>query len=459
MSKRFCCVGAGFSGAVIARLFAEQDHKVLVLDERPHIAGNCHTERDPATGVMVHKYGPHIFHTADAEVWAFVNRYTEMQPYVNRVKAVSGGHVYTLPINLLTINSFFGQTLGPAEAKAFLESKQRRDIEDPQTFEEQALRFVGDDLYRAFFYGYTRKQWGMEPSELPASILKRLPIRFNYDDNYFAHPFQAMPKNGYTEIVQGVLDHPNIEVRLGCAYEDQSETFAHVFWSGPIDRWFGYREGRLGYRSLTFEPEVAEGDFQGTAVMNYCDEAVPFTRITEHKHFSPWEADSFDRTIVFRRVQQARRARRHPVLSDPPRPRAEAAQRVRGHGQGSARSDLRGPARNLSLPGHGRDYPRSAGRRTGGAGRPARRAADPTLLRFPALSEAGVRRFLRAVSRRLPGPSAPPDRSIRRYIDGSIPDLAGLPDDIALERHFRDFGHAEGRLGSLTPWCRRANCT
>jgi UDP-galactopyranose mutase len=223
-----------------------------------------------------------------------------MHPYVNRVKAVSGGRVYTLPINLLTINSFFGQTLGPAEAKAFLESKQRRDIEDPQTFEEQALRFVGDDLYQAFFYGYTRKQWGMEPSELPASILKRLPIRFNYDDNYFAHPFQAMPKNGYTEIVQGVLDHPNIEVRLGCAYEDQSEAFAHVFWSGPIDRWFGYREGRLGYRSLTFEPEVAEGDFQGTAVMNYCDEAVPFTRITEHKHFSPWEADSFDRTIVFR---------------------------------------------------------------------------------------------------------------------------------------------------------------
>jgi UDP-galactopyranose mutase len=300
MDKRFCCVGAGFSGAVIARLLAEQGLRVLVIDERPHVAGNCHTERDPSTGVMVHRYGPHIFHTADEEVWAYVNGFADMQPYVNRVKAVSGGRVYTLPINLLTINSFFGQTLGPEDAKAFLTARQRTDIVDPQTFEEQALRFVGDDLYRAFFYGYTRKQWGMEPSELPASILKRLPIRFNYDDNYFNHPFQAMPKNGYTEIVRGILRHENIEVRLSSSFEDQSEAFEHVFWSGPIDRWFGYSHGRLGYRSLVFEPEEAAGDFQGTAVMNYCDEAVPFTRITEHKYFSPWEQDGFDRTIVFR---------------------------------------------------------------------------------------------------------------------------------------------------------------
>jgi UDP-galactopyranose mutase len=140
----------------------------------------------------------------------------------------------------------------------------------------------------------------MEPSELPASILKRLPIRFNYDDNYFSHPYQAMPKGGYTEIVAGILDHPGVEVRLGSTYEEQTEAFAHVFWSGPIDRWFGYREGRLGYRSLEFEPEEVAGDFQGTAVMNYCDEAVPFTRITEHKYFSPWEQDGFDRTVIFR---------------------------------------------------------------------------------------------------------------------------------------------------------------
>ena len=188
---RICIVGAGFSGAVIARELAEKGYRTLVIDERSHSAGNCHTERDAETGVMVHKYGPHIFHTADEKVWAYINRFGEMMPYVNRVKATVKGKVYSLPINLHTINQFFGKAMSPDEAKAFIVSQARSDIEEPQSFEEQGMKFVGEDLYKAFFDGYTRKQWGVEPSTLPASILKRLPLRFNYDDNYFNHPLSG----------------------------------------------------------------------------------------------------------------------------------------------------------------------------------------------------------------------------------------------------------------------------
>ncbi len=298
--KRICAVGAGFSGSVIARELAEQGLKVLVLDERNHIAGNCYTERDPESGVMVHRYGPHIFHTGDKRVWDYINRFCKMMPYVNRVKATVKGKVYSLPINLHTINQFFEKAMSPVEAKAFIESLARTDIEDPKTFEEQGLRFVGEALYKAFFDGYTRKQWGVDPSTLPASILKRLPLRFNYDDNYFNHPYQGMPKNGYTAIVEKILDHENIEVRLGCPYEVLEEDFAHVFYSGPLDRYFNYDLGRLRYRTLDFEEMRGEGDMLGTAVMNHPDPEVLYTRISEHKHFAPWEADQFDKTIAFR---------------------------------------------------------------------------------------------------------------------------------------------------------------
>ncbi|MBO1325961.1 UDP-galactopyranose mutase [Acetobacter sp. TBRC 12305] len=296
----FCVVGAGFSGAVIARHLAERGHKVVVVDERPHLGGNCHTERDAQTGVMVHRYGPHIFHTADERTWAYVQRFGTFRPYINRVKAISGGRVYTLPVNLLTINQFFGTTLGPKDALAFIQAKADRSITDPQSFEEQALSMIGPELYRAFFYGYTRKQWGLEPTELPASILKRLPLRFNYDDNYFNHPYQGMPENGYTAIVENILAVDGVEVRLGCSFESLTDTFEHVFYTGPIDRYFGFRLGRLGYRTLDFERFVDDGDHQGTAVINYCDEQVPYTRISEHKHFAPWEQDQFSKTVCFR---------------------------------------------------------------------------------------------------------------------------------------------------------------
>jgi len=292
-------VGAGFSGAVIAHELAAQGYRVTVFDERAHIAGNCHTERDAESGVLMHVYGPHIFHTDNERVWQFVNQFSRFEPYVNRVKALTGGRVFSLPINLLTINQFFGKILNPQQAEAFIADLGDTSIIDPASFEEQALRFVGRELYEAFFKSYTIKQWGVSPSQLPASILKRLPVRFNYDDNYFAHRFQGMPREGYTVIVERLLDHPNITVHLNRSFRrEEAADFGHVFYSGPIDAWFDHSEGRLGYRTLDFEPIRAQGDFQGCAVLNYCDDSVPWTRISEHKHFAPWEAH--EKTLCFK---------------------------------------------------------------------------------------------------------------------------------------------------------------
>jgi UDP-galactopyranose mutase len=304
LGVKILLVGAGLSGAVIGRELAEAGQDVTIVDSRPHIAGNCHTERDAETGVLVHVYGPHIFHTDDTEVWDYVNRYETFLPYKNRVKATSGGAVYSLPVNLHTINQFYGRTMRPEEARAFLEAQADTSIEDPQTFEDQALRFVGPDLYAAFFKGYTEKQWGCSPTELPASILKRLPVRFNYDDNYFFHRFQGMPENGYTEMVGRILDHPRIAVHLNTRFAaDRAAGYDHVFYSGPLDGYFDYRLGRLGYRTLDFERFTDTGDYQGCAVMNYGDREVPYTRITEHKHFAPWE--SHEGTVCYREYSRA----------------------------------------------------------------------------------------------------------------------------------------------------------
>ncbi|CAI3925811.1 UDP-galactopyranose mutase (Glf) (PDB:1I8T) [Commensalibacter communis] len=290
-NKKILIVGAGFSGAVIGRLLAEGGFEVHIIDERSHTAGNCYSERDKETGVMVHTYGPHIFHTDNEEVWNFLNQHAEMMPYVNRVKTTVNGQVFSLPINLHTINQFFHKTFSPDEAKEFIKTKGDSSIAEPQSFEEQALKFVGKELYEAFFKGYTLKQWGLHPSELPASILKRLPVRFNYDDNYFSHKFQGMPKDGYTVIVDSIMDHKNITVSLNTKFDkaDQGK-YRHIFYSGPLDAYFDYQHGRLAYRTLDFEKFTYQGDYQGTAVMNYGEESVPYTRITEHKYFAPWES-------------------------------------------------------------------------------------------------------------------------------------------------------------------------
>lgn len=298
--KKIAIAGAGFSGAVLARELAESGNfQITVFDERDHVAGNCHTKRDDKTGIMIHEYGPHIFHTSREDVWNYVNRWAKFGPYTNRVKAHTKKGVFSLPINLLTINQFFGKKLTPVEARDFLGSVADDTIKEPKTFEDQALKFVGRELYENFFAGYTRKQWGVEPSELPASILQRLPVRFNYDDNYYASKYQGIPVEGYTKIVERILEHPAIEVRLSTRFQpEEKENYDHVFYAGPMDGYFKYKLGRLRYRSLVFERFDESGDHQGNPVINYCEESVPYTRVTEHKHFTPWE--SHDQTVCFR---------------------------------------------------------------------------------------------------------------------------------------------------------------
>ena len=303
MTTRLLVVGAGLSGAVIARHLADFGHQITVMEQRSHVAGNCHCARDAETGVLVHMYGPHIFHTDDVEVWDYVNHYAKFQPFKHRVKTTSGGQVYTLPVNLHTINQFFRTALSPQEAAEFLSQSGDTLIADPQNFEQQALRMIGPQLYEAFFKGYTQKQWGVKPTQLPAAILKRLPVRFNYDDNYFSHQFQGLPELGFTHLVARILDHPNITVHLNAAFNRvQALGFDHVFYSGPLDGWYGFDIGRLGYRTLDFERFTHQGDYQGCAVMNYADAAVPWTRITEHKHFAPWE--SHQGSVLYREMSR-----------------------------------------------------------------------------------------------------------------------------------------------------------
>ena len=295
--KKILIVGAGFSGAVIARELATRGYVVDVIDSRDYIGGDCYTKRDEESGVMVHVHGPHIFHTDNEVVWNYVNQFDTFMPYVCQVKATTGGRVYSLPINLLTINQFFGCTLSPNEAKNLLASKADLSIETPVSFEDQALKFLGNELYEAFFKGYPLKQWGIHPRELPASVLKRLPVRFDYNDNYFNHQFQGIPQNGYTHIIDNILKVEGVNLRLGVRFDPVMRLeYEHVFFSGPIDGWFDYKLGRLGYRTLRFENSVHEGDYQGCAVMSYPEENVPYTRITEHKYFAPWE--KHEKTIV-----------------------------------------------------------------------------------------------------------------------------------------------------------------
>ena len=297
--KSALIVGAGFSGAVLARQLALAGISVVVIDERNHVGGNCHTYRDPATGVMVHAHGPHIFHTSNDLVWNYIQQFGEWVPYVNRVKANTGEGVFSLPINLHTINQYYNRTFSPQEAKAFINHISDKSINTPANLEEQALKFIGKELYEAFFKNYTIKQWGCDPTKLPPHILKRLPIRFNYNDSYYDSTYQAMPRDGYTRIIESILDHPLILVNLNTPWDHSRRSEErHVFYSGALDQYFNYCEGRLGYRTVYWQQEISDGDFQGNAVINYTNLADPFTRVIEHKHFAPWETHS--KTLVCR---------------------------------------------------------------------------------------------------------------------------------------------------------------
>lgn len=316
---RFVVVGAGFYGAVIAhRIATELDEPVVVLERRPHIGGNCHSEIDAGTGIEVHRYGTHIFHTGDERVWAFVNRFSAFTNYRHRVFARHGEAVYTMPINLMTISRLYGRWLSPDQARALIAAEAAREGHgEPGNFEEKARSLIGGRLYEAFVRGYTAKQWGTDPRQLPAAIIARLPVRFNYTDFYFGDPFEGMPVDGYHAIFRRMLDHPRIRVVLGVDVRPGMVRGRGVFtiYSGPIDRYFDYRCGPLGWRTLDLEFEtVASGDHQGAAVMNYVDEAIPFTRIHEFRHLHP-ERESrhhSGRSVIAREFSRAARSQDEP---------------------------------------------------------------------------------------------------------------------------------------------------
>lgn len=299
MSKYdYLIVGAGLFGCVFAREAADKGKRVLVIDKRGHIAGNIYTEE--VEGINVHKYGAHIFHTSDKAVWEYVNRFAEFNNYINCPVARYKDELYNMPFNMNTFSKMWGIRT-PAEAKEIIE-RQRAEagITQPKNLEEQALSLVGRDIYEKLVKGYTEKQWGRRATDLPAFIIKRLPVRFIYDNNYFNDRYQGIPMGGYTRMCEKMLS--GIEVRLGVDYfADKAELDAladKVLFTGMIDEYFGYRYGELEYRSLRFESETLDCDnYQGNAVVNYTEYEVPYTRVIEHKHF---EFGAQPRTVVTR---------------------------------------------------------------------------------------------------------------------------------------------------------------
>ncbi len=282
--------GAGLSAAVLARQLADAGVACRIMEKDSFIGGMCHSRRDEETGVDVHEYGPHIFNTSNERVWDYVQRFDRFHPWVNRVKASNERGVFSFPINLHTINQLFNVRLTPSEARELIEEKRDKSITDPKNAEEKLLSMVGRDIYETFFKGYTIKQWGMEPAEMPADILNRIPVRFNYDDNYYFSRYQGFPMSGYTQWITNMLDHELITVELGARFTPaMAADYDHVFYCGPIDEYFDYAEGDLGYRTVTFKKIRGEGDLQGNGCINYSDLSVPYTRAHEHSYFSPWE--------------------------------------------------------------------------------------------------------------------------------------------------------------------------
>lgn len=285
----FLIVGAGFAGAVLAeRLAVDGGYRVLVVDRRPHVGGNAYDCAD-AAGVLIHHYGPHIFHTNSDQVLAYLSRFTDWRPYEHRVLAQVENKLLPVPINRITINQFFGLRLASEEAAEAFLNLQAEPVAQIRTSEDVVVGRVGRALYEAFFRGYTRKQWGVDPRELDKSVTARVPVRTNTDDRYFNDRHQMMPKHGYTAMFERLLDHPDIEVRTATEYRDiiASVRARHVIFTGPIDEYFDYRFGRLPYRSLRFEHRnLPVAQFQPVAVVNYPDHAVPHTRITEYKHLT-----------------------------------------------------------------------------------------------------------------------------------------------------------------------------
>lgn len=305
-------VGSGFFGLTIAERAAEAGRKVTVIDRRHHIGGNAYSENEPETGIEVHRYGAHLFHTSNETVWEYVNRFTTFTNYVHRVYTTHKGVVFPMPVNLGTINQFFQSAYTPDEARALIKEQAGEfDAKTARNFEEKGIALVGRPLFEAFFRDYTAKQWQTDPQKLSGDIISRLPVRYNYDNRYFNDTWEGLPTDGYTAWLERMADHPNIEVKLNVDYFDESQPLnkratvgqVPVVYTGPVDRYFDYAEGALSWRTLDFEQEVLNvGDFQGTTVMNYPDMDVPYTRIHEFKHFHPERKDVYasDKTVIMR---------------------------------------------------------------------------------------------------------------------------------------------------------------
>lgn len=320
MSNDVVVVGAGLAGSVIAeRLASQYGRHILVLDRRPHIGGNTYDEVNDA-GVLVHRYGPHIFHTNSAGVFEYLSQFTDWRPYEHRVLAAVRGRLVPIPINRTTLNELFGTDLRDEESAARFYDQRAEAVGTPRTSEEVVVGSVGRELYELFFRGYTRKQWGLDPSQLDASVTARVPARTNQDDRYFTDRFQAMPAGGYTRMVERMLAHPRIEVQTGVDFHEVRDQldFGQLVYTGPIDAYFNQRFGPLPYRSLRFEFETLEmQQYQPTGTVNYPDEAVPFTRVTEFRHIT---GQPHDVTTIVREFPESSGEPFYPI----PRPENRA---------------------------------------------------------------------------------------------------------------------------------------
>lgn len=304
-------VGSGLFGLTIAEQAAtELGLKVALLDRRSHIGGNAYSEKEKQTGIEVHRYGAHLFHTSNERVWEYVNRFTDFTNYVHRVYTRHNGIVYPMPINLGTINQFFNAAYSPAEAKALI-TEQAGELAgtDPQNLNDKGISLIGRPLYEAFIKHYTAKQWQTPPEELPASIISRLPVRYTYDNRYFNDKYEGLPVDGYAAWLERMAAHPNIEVHLNTDFFEPGHEYSRenvlgqipVVYTGPVDRYFDYAEGDLSWRTIDLEEEVLPiEDFQGCSVMNYPDADVPFTRIHEFRHFHPERDYTKDATVIMR---------------------------------------------------------------------------------------------------------------------------------------------------------------
>ncbi len=303
---KFVVVGAGFFGSTVAeRIAGDLGKQVLLLDRRAHIGGNSYSEVDPETGIEFHAYGSHIFHTQNESIWRYVNRFSTFNSYMHHVWTTTQGQVYPMPIHLATMNLFYKKSFSPSEAREFLALEIARDaIAQPQNLEEQAVSLIGRPLYDAFIAGYTAKQWETDPKLLPASIITRLPVRFDYDGRYFGDPYQGIPLDGYGSLFRRMLSHPLIDIQLGVDFFDIRALLPQdclIVYTGPIDRYFNDVAGKLSWRTIDLKRDVAMvPDYQGTSVMNYADKEVPFTRIHEFRHFHPERRYQQEKTLIFR---------------------------------------------------------------------------------------------------------------------------------------------------------------